>query len=72
LREEWKKGGIYQVQTGVSNTTSTFKTVAEERQGREETVAAQIQVFRVMLSTWLKQLSTLDDPRQAKGEKGKT
>ena len=71
LREQQKKDGTYQVQTGVSNTTSAFKTVEEERQGREEAVAAQIQVFRVMLPTWLKQLSTLDNPRQAKKVKYK-
>jgi hypothetical protein len=66
LREQQKKDGTYQVQTGVSNTTSAFK-----RQGREDAVAAQIQVFRVMLPTWLKQLSTLNDPRQAKKVKHK-
>lgn len=31
-----KKDGAYQVRTGVSNKTSAFKTVEEERQGREE------------------------------------
>jgi hypothetical protein len=31
-----KKDCTYQVQTGVSNTTSAFKSVEEERQGREE------------------------------------
>jgi len=71
LREQQKKDGTYQVQTSVSNTTSAFKTVEEERQGREEAVAAQIQVFRVILPTWLKQLSTLDNPRQAKKVKYK-
>ena len=54
------------MQVGVANTTSAFKTLEEERQGREEAVDAQLQVFRAMLPIWLKQLSTLDDPRQAK------
>jgi hypothetical protein len=43
----------------------------EERQGREETVDAQLHVFRAMLPIWLKQLSTLSDPRQAKKIKHK-
>jgi len=45
--------------------------VDEERQGREEAVDAQLKVFRAMLPIWLKQLSTLDDPRQAKKIKHK-
>jgi hypothetical protein len=56
------------VQVGVANTTSAFKTLEEERQGREEAVDAQLQVFPAMLSIWLKQMSTLDDPRQAKNK----
>jgi hypothetical protein len=66
LREQQKKDGTYQVQVGVANTTSAFKTQEEERQGREDAVDAQLQVFRAMLPIWLKQMSTLDDPRQAK------
>ena len=54
------------MQVGVANTTSAFKTLEEERQGREEAVDAQLQVFPAMLPIWLKQMSTLDDPRQAK------
>ena len=42
-----------------------------QRQGREEAVDAQLLVFRAMLPIWLKQLSTLDDPRQAKKIKHK-
>ncbi|OYV18193.1 MAG: hypothetical protein CG441_1221 [Methylococcaceae bacterium NSM2-1] len=59
------------MQVGVANTTSAFKTLEEERQGREEAVDAQLQVFPAMLPIWLKQLSTLDDPRQAKKIKHK-
>ena len=43
----------------------------EEYQGREEAVDAQLHVFRAMLPIWLKQLSTLSDPRQAKKIKHK-
>jgi hypothetical protein len=71
LREQQKKDGTYQVQVGVANTISTFKTLEEERQGREEAVDAQLHVFRAMLPIWLKQLSTLADPRQAKKIKHK-
>jgi len=46
LREQQKKDGTYQVQVGVANTTSAFKTLEEERQGREEAVGTQLQVFR--------------------------
>ena len=71
LREQQKKDGTYQVQVGVANTISAFKTLEEERQGRGEAVDAQLQLFRAMLPIWLKQLSTLDDPRQAKKIKHK-
>lgn len=43
----------------------------EEEHGREEAVDAQLQVFRMMLPIWLKQLSTLKDPRQPKKIKHK-
>jgi len=66
LREQQKKEGIYQAQTGVSNTISAFKTLNEEQHGREEAVDAQLHVFQAMLPIWLKQLSTLTDPHQAK------
>ena len=36
LREQQKKDGTYQVQVGVANTISAFKTLEEERQGHEE------------------------------------
>jgi hypothetical protein len=52
LREQQKKDGTYQVQVGVANTISAFKTLEEERQGREEAVDAQLQVFRAMLPIW--------------------
>ena len=71
MREQQKKDGTYQVQVGVANTVSAFKTLEEERQGREEAVDAQLQVFRAMLPIWLKQLSKLADPRQAKKIKHK-
>jgi len=45
LRKQQKKDGTYQAQTGVSNTTSAFKTVSEEQQGREEAVDAQLHIF---------------------------
>ena len=50
---------------------SKFKTQEEEQEGREEAVDAQLQVFREMLPVWLKQLSSLKDPRQAKKTKHK-
>ncbi len=71
LQEQQKKDGTYRAQTGVSNTISAFKTQEEERQGREEAVDAQLHIFRAMLPIWLKQLSGLDDPRQAKKIKHK-
>jgi len=45
--------------------------MTEEQQGREKAVDAQLHVFRAMLPIWLKQLSTLSDPRQAKKIKHK-
>jgi len=45
--------------------------VAEEQESREDAVDAQLQAFRVMLPIWLKQLSSLKDPRQAKKTKHK-
>jgi hypothetical protein len=35
LREQQKKDVTYQVQVGVANTINAFKTLEEERQGRE-------------------------------------
>ncbi|MDD1624422.1 MAG: hypothetical protein LUO94_06615 [Methylococcaceae bacterium] len=35
MGEQHKKDGTYQVQTGVSNTASAFKTVEKLWQGRE-------------------------------------
>ena len=52
LREQQKKDGTYQPQTSVSNKISTFKTMDEEYQGREEAVDAQLHVFRAMLPIW--------------------
>jgi len=71
LREQKKKDGTYQKQSGVSNMISDFKTIEEEREGREDALDAQLQVFRELLPIWLKQLSSLDDPRQAKKIKHK-
>ena len=45
--------------------------MAEEQESREDAVDAQLQAFRVMLPIWLKQLSSLKDPRQAKKTKHK-
>ena len=71
MREQKQKDGTYQKQSGVSNTISDFKTMEDEREGREDALDAQLQVFRTLLPVWLKQLSSLEDPRQAKKIKHK-
>lgn len=71
LRQQNKKNGVYEPQQSVPDCQSPHKTVEEECEEREEAVEAQIKVFRLMLPTWLKQLSKLEDPRQAKKVKHK-
>ena len=60
MRKQQIKDGIYQKQTGVSNTLSPFKTIEEEKEGREDAMAAQIQCYRKMLPIWLRQLAKLE------------
>ncbi|GFO76568.1 hypothetical protein BPLS_P4434 [Bathymodiolus platifrons methanotrophic gill symbiont] len=71
MREQKKKDGTYQKQSGVSNKVSDLKTIEDEREAREDSLDAQLQVFRRLLPVWLKQLSSLNDPRQAKKIKHK-
>ncbi|WP_221900434.1 hypothetical protein [Bathymodiolus platifrons methanotrophic gill symbiont] len=71
MREQKKKDGTYQKQSGVSNKVSDLKTIEDEREAREDSLDAQLQVFRRLLPVWLKQLSSLNDPCQAKKIKHK-
>ncbi|TXL05339.1 hypothetical protein BMR08_16160, partial [Methylococcaceae bacterium CS2] len=71
MREQKKKDGTYQKQSGVSNKVSDLKTIEDEREAREDSLDAQLQAFRRLLPVWLKQLSSLNDPRQAKKIKHK-
>ncbi|GFO73947.1 hypothetical protein BPLS_P0300 [Bathymodiolus platifrons methanotrophic gill symbiont] len=62
MREQKKKDGTYQN----SNKVSDLKTIEDEREAREDSLDAQLQVFRRLLPVWLKQVSSLKDPRQDK------
>ena len=54
-----------------SNAQSPYKTVEEEQAAREESVEAQMRMYRPLLRKLLKQLSKIKDPRQVKKSKHK-
>lgn len=52
--------------TTISNSKSPYQTLDEEKQAREESVKAQLGVYRSILPKLLKQLSKIPDPRNPK------
>jgi len=55
----------------ISNNTSEFKTVEEEKQARRDATIEQVKVFRTQLPALLAQLSKIHDPRNPKKIKHK-
>lgn len=53
-------------QTSIPNTKSSFTTVEEETQARQEVVTSQALVIRAQLPTLLERLSKIPDPRDPK------
>jgi len=60
------QGLIPRASTTISNRTSDWKTVEEERQGRQEAAEEQLRVYRSVLPTLLRRLSRIRDPRNPK------
>ena len=52
--------------TTIPNSKSPYQTVEDEQQAREESVRAQLGVYRSILPKLLKQLSKISDPRNPK------
>lgn len=56
----------------ISNGTSEWRTVGEEKQARQEAVEEQLKVYRSVLPTLLKRLEKIRDPRNPKTVKHKS
>jgi hypothetical protein len=50
----------------IANGAGPWKTVAEEKQARQEAVEEQLKIYRAVLPTLLKRCAQIRDPRQAK------
>lgn len=73
LREQQIASGLLlPVQKGSpSNAQSPYKTIEPEQAAREEAVAAQIPIYRVIKPKLLRKLSKIPDPRNPKKNKHK-
>lgn len=72
LRARQKAEGLLPPnKASMPNCKCRYKSVAEERQGRQDAVSEQIRVFRAKLPVLLARLSKIDDPRNPKKIKHK-
>jgi hypothetical protein len=55
----------------ISNGTSVWKTVEEEKQARQEAVEEKLKMYRTVLPTLLKRLDKIRDPRNPKATRHK-
>ena len=67
LRQQQKAEGLTPVPTAtISNGTSEWTSVEEEKQARQEAVEEQLRVYRSVLPVLLKRLNQIPDPRNPK------
>ncbi|HXM21187.1 MAG TPA: transposase family protein [Terriglobales bacterium] len=67
LRQRQKAEGLEPFPTAtISNGTSEWATIDEEKQARQEAVEEQLRVYRTVLPVLLKRLEKIPDPRNPK------
>ena len=72
LREQQRAEGLYPPsRTTTPNRKSEYETVAEETEARTQAVTEQVRIFQSQLPVLLKQLNTIEDPRNPKKVKHK-
>src|SRR5208283_4484365 len=67
LRQQQTAAGLEpKASQTISNGTSIWKTVEEEKQARQEAVEEKLKMYRAVLPTLLKRLNKIEDPRNPK------